>query len=135
MTRDACSGFYAELYNKFDGEREKMQNAMNFPEYLKTIGKIIHLRFIQFGLFPFTFSKATIKQVLFGEVDERANYIIPSVHSWEWSNSNVWTFKRKKDRNWSHNRSFIWICNFWDSKTRQYMEVYVFEQQIVQLWE
>lgn len=71
VTRDAYSAFYAELYNKFDGEREKIPNVMNFPEEdLETIGKIIHHGFIQFGLFPFTFCKATIKHALFGEVDE-----------------------------------------------------------------
>ena len=30
VTRDAYSAFYAELYNKFDGKREKIPNVMNF---------------------------------------------------------------------------------------------------------
>ena len=50
VTRDAYLAFYAELYNKFDGEREKIPNVMNFPEEdLETTGKIIHYGFIQFG--------------------------------------------------------------------------------------
>ena len=70
MTPDAYSAFYVELYNKFHGEREKIPNVMNFPEDLEAIGKIIHHGFIQFGPFPCTFCKATIKQAFFDEVGE-----------------------------------------------------------------
>ena len=71
VTPDAYLAFYAELYNKFDGEREMIPNVINFPEDdLEKIGKIIYHGFIQFGPFPFTFCKARVKQALFGESGE-----------------------------------------------------------------
>ena len=64
VTRDTYSVFYAELCNKFNGEREKMPNVMNFPEEdLDTIGKISHHLFIQLGLFPFTFLRQQLNRL------------------------------------------------------------------------
>ena len=64
VTRDPYSVFYAELCKKFDGQREKMPNVMNFAEEdLETIGKISHHFYIQLGLFPFTFLRQRLNRL------------------------------------------------------------------------
>ena len=65
VTRDAFASFFQELYDRFDGENEKIPPIDMDEENLETIGKIITHSLVVSGFYPRKISQTAIKYHLF----------------------------------------------------------------------
>ena len=65
VTRDAFSAFIRSVYNKFDGEFQRIPSNLNNVEELKLIGEIFTHGFIVSNVFPLQICKASLKYYLF----------------------------------------------------------------------
>ena len=70
VTRDAFSEFHQGVYDRFEGEFQKIPSNFNDIDELKIVGEIITHGFILSGIFPLQICKATLKHYLFGSCKE-----------------------------------------------------------------
>ena len=80
VTRDAFSAFIRSVYNKFDGEFQRIPSNLNNVEELKLIGEIFTHGFIVSNVFPLQICKASLKYYLFESCTDEELFPVSYTH-------------------------------------------------------